>query len=86
MAIYQWEATTDREEHEPLIDKNQKERDKMTTYKLFDKNRELKMMEICDTSQSRSHFHNLEIHGKSRTPRKVKMRRVGSVKDLGAED
>ncbi len=58
----------------------------MTTYKLFDKNRELKMMEICDTSQSRSHFHNLEIHGKSRTPRKVKMRRVGSVKDLGAED
>ena len=22
----------------------------MTTYKLFDKNRELKMMEICDTS------------------------------------
>jgi len=59
----------------------------MTTYKLFDKNRELKMMEICDTSQSRSHFYNLEIYGKGRTPRKVKMRRVtGRVKDLGAED
>jgi len=58
----------------------------MTTYKLFDKNRELKMMEICDTSQSRSHFYNLEIHGKSRAPHKVKMRRAGSVKDLSAED
>ena len=58
----------------------------MTTYKLFDKNREFKIMEICDTSQSQGHFNNLRVYGKSRAPHKEKMRRVGRVKDLGAED
>jgi len=59
----------------------------MTTYKLFDKNREFKIMEICDTSQSQSHFHNLEIRhsAKRRSPHKTAMRRVGRVKDLSAE-
>ena len=54
----------------------------MTTYKLFDKNREFKIMEICDTSQSQSHFHNLEglAKGKTRLIRKARMRRTGRLK------
>ena len=61
MAIYQWEATTDREEHEPLIDKNQKERDKMTTYKLFTENGRLRGPETITLNQGLSNLMGVKI-------------------------